>query len=66
MVLLVSETFLTVAEFAREFRVTGATVRMWCAQGTLQSFKLPGGSWRIPESEVARLKNGLPLGVASE
>jgi excisionase family DNA binding protein len=66
MVLLASDTFLTATEFAQEFRITSATVRMWCAQGILQSFKLPGGSWRIPASEVARLKNGLPLEVAGE
>lgn len=66
MVTLVAEPVLTVTEFAKEFRVSGASVRMWCAQGVVRCFKLPGGNWRIPASEVTRLRNGLTVEVGSE
>ncbi len=41
--------WLTTAHIATRFRVTGATVRTWCAAGRFDgAIRLDNGTWRIP------------------
>lgn len=48
------ETFLTMAEVGRIFRVAPRTVTQWCDDGILEHIKTPGGHRRIPLREVLR------------
>lgn len=49
-----SESLLTVAEVARELRVSAATVRRWCEEGRLESIR-PGRAYRIPRRALEEL-----------
>jgi len=42
-------------EVAEIFRVHVVTVRRWIAGGQLNAIRLPGGGYRIPQSELDRL-----------
>jgi len=44
---------------AREFGVTGATIRNWIASGRVQATKTPGGRWKITPQEYRRLTEKL-------
>lgn len=46
----------TPAEIAAIFAVDVRTVRRWIEAGEIVAIKLPGGHWRIEESEVERLR----------
>jgi excisionase family DNA binding protein len=46
-------------EVAEIFRVHVVTVRRWIAGGQLNAIRLPGGGYRIPQSELDRLCAGL-------
>jgi excisionase family DNA binding protein len=46
---------LTPEEIAEIFRVHVVTVRRWIAGGQLNAIRLPGGGYRIPQSELDRL-----------
>lgn len=48
------DEFLTVPEVAGRLRVSGATVRRWCADGTLSAVKI-GRSYRIESTQLAAL-----------
>lgn len=43
-------------EVAQELRVSVGTVKRWLRNGDLEGVRLPGGDWRIPWSEVERLR----------
>lgn len=45
----------SIARLSEHLDVNPATVRRWIHDGQLQAFQLPGGFWRIPVDEVARL-----------
>ena len=47
----------SIAEVAREFRVSEKTVRNWIAAGRVVAFRV-GGTWRIEADEVSRMKSG--------
>ena len=46
--------YRTVAEVATMFAVTRATVRQWLRDDKIKGDKLPGGDWRILQSEIER------------
>ncbi len=47
---------LTVAETAKALRVHEDSVRRWIEAGTLEAYRLPGGTYRIPVEAVDGLK----------
>ena len=47
---------LSVAEVAVELGVARITVHRWLKAGTIDGFQLPGGHYRIPLSEVHRIR----------
>ena len=49
--------FYTTEETANALKVRVETVRRWLRDGTITGRKL-GKSWRIPESEIAKLGDG--------
>src|ERR1017187_6424397 len=53
--------FYSTGQVARQLGTTLATVRVLCENGAIASETTPGGHWRVPASEVERLKrDGLP------
>jgi excisionase family DNA binding protein len=64
--LLLSEPLLSTGEAAQLLNVTPMTLRTWFHRGLLQAIRLPGGHLRISESEIARLRDGLPLEIPHE
>lgn len=48
---------MTVSEVATALRVSPATVRRWLTADDLHGVKV-GKAWRIPETEVERVRNG--------
>ena len=48
-------TYWSPEEVAEIFRVHVVTVRRWIAGGQLNAIRLPGGGYRIPQSELDRL-----------
>jgi excisionase family DNA binding protein len=64
--LLTEDRFLTTGEVAEELHVTPMTLRTWYHRGLVQAIRLPSGHLRIPQSELDRLKSGLPLEAAGE
>ncbi len=53
------EKLLTTSEFAKTFNVTRHAVAKWIREGRINAIKLPGGRYRIPESEVEKLWKSL-------
>lgn len=66
MVSTVPDRLLTTCEAAQVLNVTPMTLRTWHYKGLLRAVRLPGGHFRIPESEIERLKRGIAAGVAHE
>jgi len=53
--------FYSTGQVARQLGTTLATVRLLCENRLIAAETTPGGQWRVPASEVERLKrNGLP------
>ena len=50
------ERAYTVEELAFLCHVHVRTVRRWIGDGHVQAFRLPGGLYRIPRSEVDRIR----------
>jgi excisionase family DNA binding protein len=62
MVEHVERFFYSTGQVASQLGVTLATVRLLCENGVIEAETTPGGQWRVPASEVERLKrDGLPL-----
>ncbi|MGC8849571.1 MAG: helix-turn-helix domain-containing protein [Candidatus Bathyarchaeia archaeon] len=49
------EKLLTTKEVAEVFNVTRHAVAKWIREGRIRAVKLPGGQYRVPESEVERI-----------
>lgn len=54
-----TERFYTPEEVAKMFNVTPVAVRKWIRVGRLKAIKDHYGMYRIPESEVRKLKEEL-------
>src|SRR5580704_10441356 len=53
--------FYSTGQVARQLGTTLATVRALCENRVIAAETTPGGQWRVPASEVERLKrDGLP------
>ena len=53
--------FYSTGQVARQLGTTAAVVRVLCENGLVAAETTPGGQWRVPASEVERLKrDGLP------
>ena len=50
------EELFTVGEVAKPCRVHPCSVRRWINDGRMEAIPLPGGSFRIPMSELDRLR----------
>jgi len=53
----VDDKLLTVKQVAERLGLAEITVRMWLVEKKIDSYKI-GGSRRIPEREIERLKKG--------
>lgn len=53
---------VTVSALARALSVSDRQVRRWCESGQIKATRTPGGHYRIPRSEIARL---LPAKVSA-
>ena len=53
----VEDKLLTVKQVAERLGLAEITVRMWLVEKKIDSYKI-GGSRRIPEREIERLKKG--------
>ena len=56
-------TYVTTGEAARTLGVGLNTIKRWIASGDLRGIRMPGGHWRIPESELHSfmLQRGMPI-----
>src|ERR1700680_4666609 len=53
--------FYSTGQVARQLGTTLATIRVLCENRVIAAETTPGGHWRVPASEVERLKReGLP------
>jgi len=48
---------LTSGEFAAALSIGRRTAATWCAEGRIGCYRTPGGRWRIPATEVDRIKS---------
>ena len=46
---------LTLGEVAARCRLSRETIRTYIASGALKALRLPGGYYRVPAEEVARI-----------
>jgi excisionase family DNA binding protein len=51
------EKYYSTPQVAKMFDVKVGTVRDWIFDGLIEARKLPGGRWRIAESELRRFAN---------
>jgi len=49
---------MKVSEVAKILNVSRHTVLNWIRKGKMKAIRLPGGRYRIPESEVRRILEG--------
>jgi len=52
------ERLLTTSEVAKVLNVTRHAVAKWIREGKVNAIRLPGGRYRIPESEVRKIIEG--------
>jgi len=52
------EKLMKVSEVAKILNVSRHTVLNWIRKGKMKAIRLPGGRYRIPESEVRRILEG--------
>lgn len=53
-----SDELLTTAEVAERLRVSQVTVARWAKKGQLDAVRLPGGTLRFKESDIAAIVDG--------
>lgn len=52
---------LSTGQVARRFGLSTMTVRRWIESGLLSALRTPNGHYRIPASELERIRAGLPM-----
>ena len=62
---MTEHTVLTTREVAAALRVDRDTVIRWLNEGALQGFKLPGGDWRVHQTELERIMTPQPAPAAA-
>ena len=55
-----STEYLTPREVAEQLHVSQGTVVRWVRLGLVEGIRLPGGQYRVPKSEIDRLKKTPP------
>lgn len=61
MTMSLTEDDLSTAQFARALAMSVRTVKFWCMRGWVRARQTPGGHYRIPRTEVERVKRGDPM-----
>ncbi|MCC6046598.1 MAG: IS607 family transposase [Desulfurococcaceae archaeon] len=56
-----SERLLRPKEVCRRLGISYSTLSRWVREGRIRAVKTAGGKYRVPESEVRRIAEGLPI-----
>ena len=56
-----SERLLRPKEVCQRLGISYSTLSRWVREGKIRAIKTAGGKYRVPESEVRRIAEGLPL-----
>jgi excisionase family DNA binding protein len=56
-----SERLLRPKEVCRRLGISYSTLSRWVREGRIRAIRTAGGVFRIPESEVRRIAEGLPI-----
>jgi len=57
----VSERFLRPKEVCQRLGISYSTLSRWVREGRIKAIRTAGGKYRVPESEVKRVAEGLPI-----
>ncbi|ACL10882.1 IS element ISDka1 orfA, putative resolvase [Desulfurococcus amylolyticus 1221n] len=60
--LLISERLLRPKEVCQRLGISYSTLSRWVREGRIKAIRTAGGKYRIPESEVRRIIEGVPAG----
>jgi len=60
-----AEPFVSVSKMARALKKPARTVRDWCEKRQVIALRSPGGVYKIPRSEIERVRRGDPLPVSA-
>ncbi|AFK51611.1 ISC1913-like resolvase [Thermogladius calderae 1633] len=60
--LLISERLLRPKEVCQRLGISYSTLSRWVREGRIKAIRTAGGKYRIPESEVRRIIEGIPAG----
>ncbi len=60
LVLVVSERLLRPREVCVRLGISYATLSRWVGEGRIRAIRTAGGKFRVPESEVRRIAEGIP------
>jgi len=56
-----SERFLRPREVCQRLGISYSTLSRWVREGKIRAIRTAGGKFRVPESEVRRIAEGLPI-----
>ncbi|WP_434730868.1 IS607 family transposase [Thermogladius sp. KZ2Tp1] len=62
LVLFISERLLRPKEVCQRLGISYSTLSRWVREGRIKAIRTAGGKYRIPESEVRRIIEGIPAG----
>jgi excisionase family DNA binding protein len=62
LVLFISERLLRPKEVCQRLGISYSTLSRWVREGRIKAIRTAGGKYRIPESEVRRIIEGVPAG----
>jgi len=57
----VSERLLRPKEVCQRLGISYSTLSRWVREGRIRAIRTAGGKYRVPESEVRRVAEGLPI-----
>jgi excisionase family DNA binding protein len=55
------ERLLRLREVCRSLGISYSTLSRWVREGRIRAIRTAGGVFRVPESEVRRIAEGLPI-----